>query len=154
MQGEQVTSELIENFVFQSKKLGRYGGDHFLCELFPLPKRNKKDIDVFSDIWRTTDMYYEEVKHNRFKLISDNLILSEEVRLVVCYEKVLLNLLSNNFAIQEVNSWNFKGQKFILLSLRLPNNRIIYFLSTPFFGNGQISYEGIQYTCQRLNEVI
>jgi hypothetical protein len=54
---QPVNTETIRDFVFHSKQLGRIDGDHFLCELLPLPRKNKASMKGYESVWDSVKDY-------------------------------------------------------------------------------------------------
>ena len=54
---QSVNTETIRDFVFHSKQLGRIDGDHFLCELLPLPRKNKASMKGYESVWDSVKDY-------------------------------------------------------------------------------------------------
>lgn len=44
----------------------------------------------------------------------------------------------------DTSHWEYGNEKYSIYKVTIAHNRIVYMLSTPFFGNGRISYNGIQ----------
>ncbi len=68
--GYELNQERINNYVFVEKKLGSSNSNHFMCELLPLPKRSKNDIQDYQSIWKTIKAYHREVIPRRFEPVS------------------------------------------------------------------------------------
>ena len=56
---------------------------------------------------------------------------------------MFLNFFKEN--LKKTENHKYLKQEFSLSEIQLNGNRIIYFLKTPFFGNGRISYQGVSY---------
>jgi hypothetical protein len=72
-----LSPEHINDLIFTFKKFGKKNSNHFICEMFPLPKQKKDSIGEYKSIWNTLDDYYTEVKAKRFDLINNTVIDSE-----------------------------------------------------------------------------
>lgn len=72
------------------------------------------------------------------------------MRLVVSYDRTLTKLMTDYYNLHEIDNCNYKQEKYKLYKISLTEERHIYFLSTPFFGNGQISYDGLRKAAQRI----
>ncbi|MHB9094902.1 MAG: hypothetical protein ACYC21_09525 [Eubacteriales bacterium] len=152
---QERSSENIRNFIFRSRKLGRENSNHFLCELLPLPKRSKSSIEDYTHIWPTIRDYHAEVLPKRFALITDTLKKNECVKLIVSYESVLTKqMLKYHKSCFLVEDWSFGKQKYSLFRISLNSGRTILLLSTPFFGQGQISYDGLDFAAKKVGELI
>lgn len=51
-----------------------------------------------------------------------------------------------------VSEWKYKDETYNLYKINLDSGRKIMMLKTPFFGNGRISYKGIEYAVEKLKE--
>ena len=145
-EGKEVNSNTIRDFVFNKNLLGRTNGNHFLCELFPLPKPAKNSIQPYEAIWSSVKNYHEEVLEKRFKLIKTTIANHPQVQLIISYEKGLVELMKQNFSssLEQLSTWKYESQQYSLFRLSLDVERMVFLLSTPFFGQGQISYDGIK----------
>ena len=150
--GSEVNTGSVNSFVFNQKLLGTAGSDHFLCELLPLPKRTKSSIDDYKTVWETINAYHKEVIPRRFELIRDALIINTGVQLVLSYEQLLTEKVLENFECEMVQDWSHNKEEYRLYKLFLTHNRAIYLLSTPFFGNGRISYQGIKLAAENMKK--
>ncbi len=154
-QGKKRTSDNVRNFIFHDKKLGRLESEHFLCELFPLPKKSKDSIEDYVHIWPTVKKYQTMVLPGRFDLITRNLLENKEVKLLVSYERTINNLFLENYRNhKKIDDWAFMKQKYSLYKILLNENRVIFLLATPFFGQGQISYEGLALAASKAKDII
>lgn len=147
------SSENIREFVFEKKKLGKLDGNHFLCEFLPLPRQSNNSIDEYKEIWNTNSEYINELAPKRFELIKNVLTECNNVKLLVSYDKKFTDSIINNFESINVLSWeNPQNKSYELKKLNISDNRILYLLKTPFFGQGQISYEGLKYAAQTIKD--
>lgn len=139
---------------FMNQHLGNLQGNHFLCELYPLPKSSKGQICPYEAVWPTLQDYYDEIQSRRFQMITETLAANPNAEYLISYEKKLSELLLERFKtnIRQQVSWKVKKQAYRLSRLELPGKREIQFLETPFFGNGCISYEGVWQSAQRILE--
>lgn len=142
---KEATKSKIQDYVFVDKKLGEVNSNHFLCELLPLPKISKNNVSPFNDIWSSISEYYNEVLINRFGLINNILYENKNVKLIIAYEYMLADLMLDYFSneYELVSEWKYKEEIYILYKINLGNDREVFLLKTPFFGNGRISYSGI-----------
>jgi hypothetical protein len=149
-------SNLIRDYIFDLKKLGSFNSNHFMCELLPLPKRTKNSIEDYKSVWKSVDDYHREVIPRRFDLIRETITENNSVNIIVSYERLLTEQFLHYFKdkTEKVTAWEFKNQQYSLYKIRMANNRNIYLLSTPFFGNGRISYDGLKYASCKLLEVL
>lgn len=156
LERKSATPSSIHDFVFVQKKLGRSQSEHYLCELYPLPKPSKNKIEPYQEIWHSVHQYQNEVSQKRFELIWENLIEHSNVRLMVCYERDLMKWIKLNLdnSIIHLKDWNYQNQKYQLYQIQLTPERMIFLLSTPFFGQGQISYAGIADCVEKVREFI
>lgn len=140
---------------FMANELGVLAGNHFLCEFLPLPKKKKKIIEPYQGIWSNINDYYSEVKEKRFQLISLALNDNPKVSLIISYEKGLTELFLKHYSDRILSTQEYafgKKQKFVLYAIQLNSDRKIQLLKTPFFGQGNISYEGIWQMAQSLSK--
>jgi hypothetical protein len=145
----------VQRYVFADKLLGRLDGEHFLCELMPLPKRWKGRIEPYQDIWPTDGRYRQDIAPGRLRLLVQTLEEHPDVRLLVCYERDAVKLLRESLAADHVADWTLmKGQRYTLWVFSVAPSREVYVLHTPFFGQGQISYGGIWESTQSLVELL
>jgi len=147
LKGETVNTENVNCFVFRDKELGNIKSDHFMCELLPLPKRRKESIIDYNFIWSSIEKYRNEVMPKRLELILHTLEANEGINLIISYEKHLsrdfLNYFNNNGKVTIRGEFSFNKEIYTKYEIQINPNRKVEFLSTPFFGNGCISYEGI-----------
>lgn len=153
---QEVTSNTIRDFIFSNKLLGRTNGNHFLCELFPLPKPTKNSIQPYEEIWNSVKNYHDEILEKRFELINNTIVNHPQVQIIISYEKGLVELMKRNLSssLEQLSSWKYGSQQYSLFQLKLDAGRTVLLLSTPFFGQGQISYEGIKDCVRHLNSYI
>jgi hypothetical protein len=142
-------SKLMVESTFTDKTLGRFNGDLFLCELFPLPKRSKDSIDDYKSIWNSIDDYYKEVLPKRIELIFKTLQNSPNVKLIIKYG--VLVVLAFSSIVSGVKEWNYDGQKYTFYKMEISPSKFVLLLHTPFFGQGRVSLSGIQYASEILN---
>ncbi|MGB3261630.1 MAG: hypothetical protein WBA80_12300, partial [Paenisporosarcina sp.] len=156
LESEQVDATSINDFLFISKKLGRNASNHFLAELMPLPKPSRASIQPYQHIWNTVRAYENDVKEKRFDLIKEVLIKNSEVQLIVSYDRSLTEMILNHFQInmEMAKSWNVNKEQYYLHEFELTNNRKILLLVTPFFGNGQVSYDGIRQAARKVKSAV
>lgn len=145
-EGKQFSSNDIYDYLFVSKRLGRENANHFMGELMPLPKHSKQSIEPYVSIWASAQEYYEEVGKKRFSLIRETLEKNYGVKLIVSYDKVFTEKFLTYFSgeMKKLAHWEYGNEKYSIYKVTISHNRIVYMLSTPFFGNGRISYSGIQ----------
>jgi hypothetical protein len=155
LQGHRPDASSVRRYVFHDKLLGRLEGDHFLCELMPLPKRAKGQIEPYQHIWATERRYRQEVAPGRLRLLVQTLQEHPSTRLHVCYERDAVELLWNSLSTARLAQWTLiKGQRYTLWACSITPSRKVYLLHTPFFGQGQISYHGIWESTQRLTKLL
>lgn len=157
LDNEEVNTEKIREYVFCSKKLGSITSDHFICELLPLPKPKKEQIYPYGTIWEGVDIYYNEVLSKRFEIIKSSILQNDSIKLLVSYDinatNLLLKGLSNTITL--VDKWEQKKDRvYSIYQIRVGSFRTIYLLVTPFFGNGQASYEGLNSAANRIKGLI
>lgn len=142
----------IQNFVFIDKRLGDKNSNHFLCELLPLPKISKNNISPYNEIWSNISEYYNEVLIKRFDLINNTLKENKNVKLIIAYEFMLVDMMLDYFTdeYELLSEWKHKEEIYVLYKINLSNDRKILLLKTPFFGNGRISYDGINNAVEHL----
>jgi len=159
-QNEYKNRESIKKFVFEDKKLGRKNSDHFLCEFFPLPKGKKNSIKEYVHIWPTIEDYYSEVKNRRFWIINEKIKNNKEIKLIVSYEKELTKLILDYYKndVSNKENWLYHGkkscEKYDLYKINFYQNRNIFLLSTPFFGYGRISYNGLKDAIKKIRKLV
>lgn len=137
--------------------LGKLDGNHFLGELLPLPKERANQIAPYKQVWSSLKDYHNEVEKKRFQLITQTLLSNPEVQLIISYDRKLTQRWLTHFEKEIIaqQNWEFgKKQRYQLSQMQFGSKRQLNFLSTPFFGNGQISYEGVWQSVQRLKQII
>jgi hypothetical protein len=146
----------IRNFIFHEKKLGRIDSSHFLAELMPLPKQSMHSIQDYKSIWNSINDYYEDVSLERFSLIKSTILQNNNVRLIVSYDRTMTQKMLEFFAtkINEIESWQFRQEQYKLYKIEISKVKSIFLLTTPFFGNGRISYEGIKDSAVRMKNFV
>lgn len=145
----------IRDFVFNSKRIGRLEGDHFLCEFLPLPRSSNKSIENYSFLWASNQDYIQEVGRKRFILIRDTLISNEGVKLLISYDKTFSSKILSFYENHLIEEWmDGKGKRYKLYELLLSPNRKVKLLVTPFFGQGQANYEGLYIAAQKVKEML
>lgn len=146
VEGKPVSAESVRSFIFDEKKLGRLAGNHAMLELFSLPKPTKSSIAPYEHIWNSNTEYVKEVLPSRLALLKDAIKENDHLKLLISYERSLKDLLKQEFgeAFQLIHTYSYQHQTFEFYKLQLTENRSVTYLSTPFFGQGQISYEGIE----------
>ena len=155
LNGVEPTGEKIKNFVFEKKKLGKKGGDHFLCEFLPLPRRSNTDIEEYKDIWQSNGAYLRSVGDNRFTLIKETLLENSNVKLLLSYDRKFSKMFLEHFHSELIKEWNDRRNKlFAIYAVNLSSDRKVYFLVTPFFGQGQASYEGLEDAAKIVKELL
>lgn len=155
-EGRPASPEAIRAFLYESKELGKSEGNHFHGEFMPLPKPSKASIYPYESIWKTNKAYEDALSPQRFQLILEALRHHEHVKLIVSYDRHLTEIFLAEFKpfILDETTWQFANEHFTLYMIRLSNTRKIAFLSTPFFGNGRISYSGIRDAANRVREIL
>lgn len=86
------------------------------------------------------------MKDKRFDLITETILKNSNIEMIISYERSLSELLLEHFSNQIKSRQAFvfgKNQKYELVSLSISEKKQVKFLRTPFFGQGQISYDGI-----------
>ena len=154
MREEERNKKDIKRFIW--KELGRKDADHFMGEFLPLPKSQKNSIERYDHIWPTIQDYHEEVVPQRLSIIVNNIEENEKVKLIVSYEKMFTQQIRNYYGnrVSDVEEWSYKKQKYFLCKINLFQDRKIFLLSTPFFGQGQISYDGLDFAAQKVKSLI
>jgi hypothetical protein len=138
------STQKIKNFIFKDKKLGSTKSNHFMCEFLPLPRQTNNSIKEYQDIWPTNQAYLQEIMPKRFELIKANIINNSNIKLLVSYDRKFTRLFNQYFSPNMIMEWKDENQKFYRIHrVNLSDERVVYLLETPFFGNGQASYEGL-----------
>ncbi|MPN28899.1 hypothetical protein SDC9_176344 [bioreactor metagenome] len=81
---------------------------------------------------------------------------NENVKLLVSYDVDATNLLIKGLSneITLVDKCEHKKDRFYFIyKISLGNFRVIYLLVTPFFGNGQASYEGLRIAATKISKL-
>lgn len=145
-----------QNFIFQQKKLGKKNANHFLLEFLPLPKNSGGRIDPYSQIWKHPKDYNKEVALKRFEQIKKTLEENLAVEYIISYDKFATDYFKKYFHFKEIKKFELgkstRKQKYLLYKFEMSNKRKIHFLSTPFFGNGWISYNCINEIVSKIKE--
>ena len=154
-EGVEATTENINDYFYEKKQLGRVDSTHFLCEFMPLPKQTKASIEPYQSIWEVVDSYESEITDHRFELIKENLINHQEVKFLISYDTALTEKLMNYCSedIKLISSWQLNDESFLLHRVNVTKDRYVYIFSTPFFGNGRISYNGIKDCVKRVKKL-
>lgn len=154
-----VRSNDVREFIFEKKKLGDLNSNHFICELFPLPKKSKRELDfAYKSRWKNSIEYKNEVIEKRFLMIADAINKSLGAKLIIVYDKDASNLILDRWGDNRKNpvvfEYSNKGKRIQKYTLHFTSigDKDIIFLFTPFFGNGLISYEGIFQTVEMLKK--
>lgn len=137
------TTVNISQYIFYDKNLGSLTSDHFLCEFMPLPKPEKESIQPYETVWKSNDQYQREVGPKRIQLLLQTLQDKPDVKLIISYDRGIVNRILQSTESNKEWDWSFKQQTYSLWKLQISPRRHLYLLKTPFFGQGQISYEGI-----------
>ena len=154
LQNEKRSPEDIKKFI--GKKLGRKGANHLMGEFLPLPKQKKYSIEDYEHIWSTIEEYHKEVAPKRFLIIDKNIKDNRKIKLIVSYERMFTQSMIDHYknTIKEIDQWIYpKKQKYCLYKISVSQDRNIFLLSTPFFGQGQISYDGINNAVHRIKKL-
>jgi hypothetical protein len=134
----------VQEYLFVRKRLGTFEGNHFLCELFPLPKKSRNNMDPYSSIWQNIKLYHEDVLPGRLDLIFKTIELNKGVRNLITYEQVVWDRLSTHFPIGFQKTFRLKsGRSWELSTLLIENERRLCLVRTPFFGQGRISFSDL-----------
>lgn len=151
LEGIEPTTETIRSYVFKDKKLGKLNSNHFICEFLPIPRKSNVAIDVYNSIWSTSNEYIKNVGSKRFDLIEKTLLENQKVKLLVSYDRKFSKKFNNHFTSKVVEKWNDpRGKEYVLYKVSISKMRDLYFLTTPFFGQGQASYQGIKVAGERV----
>jgi len=157
LEGKRITAKAINDFI--SMELGRPDSNHFVAELFPLPKQSRNDFAAYSHVWNSVEDYRSSVLEKRVSLITRNIRMNRQVKLIICYEKIIAReLISKNILpkFECVDQFpivgGVKNRKYELHVSNLGTDRHLYIITTPFFGNGQMSYENMKDLVKILRE--
>lgn len=155
----EVSGSAVREFIFDEKNLGDLDGNHFMCELFPLPKKSKRESDfAYKGRWENSIEYKNEVVEKRFSMIADAISKSLGAKLIIVYDKDASNLIidkwGNSTKDPVVFQYSNEGKRIQKYTLHFTSvaGKDVVFLFTPFFGNGLISYEGILKVVEMLKE--
>lgn len=154
LDGIEPNKNNINNYVFKRKLLGSTNSGHFMCELLPLPKKCKDSILPYDSIWSSIELYREEVLSKRFEIIKYTIESQKNIELIISYEKILTDRALNYFNMKLITEWTYKKEVYLLYVIEINGDRKVYFLATPFFGNGQISYEGILKAVEKILDIV
>jgi len=145
---KKLDSKSIKNFLFIEKTLGTLNGNHFMCDLLPLPKKSELDFP-YTSRWKNRLDYISEVIDNRFSILSEVIEKSKGIKLIIVYDDKTKTLIKDKWGKSFKESIDFeysnngkKPQKYTMHLSRIAEKQIL-FLFTPFFGQGNISYNGI-----------
>ena len=141
---------------FIREKLGRKDANHFMGEFLPLPKRERDSIEDYAHIWPTVEEYHQEVEQKRLSIINENIKNNEKIKLIVSYERKLTELMIDYYKNEIIifDQWVYpKKQKYCLYKIRFSQDRNLFLLSTPFFGQGRISYDGLDNAVHRIKKL-
>lgn len=126
-----------------------------MCEFMPLPKTGKGSIEPYNTIWNTPENYKVEVAPKRTQLIVDTLQRNRNVKCIVSYDREATAYLLYDVKYLKAGEWVIlKNQRYYLYNIILKQDRNLYLLQTPFFGQGQISYAGIHAVTQEIRSII
>ena len=64
-QNHMIDDKSVRELIFEDKALGTLDGNHFLCELLPLPKKSELDFP-YTDRWSSRKEYLNEVTEKSF----------------------------------------------------------------------------------------
>jgi len=151
LQNEKSNPDRRKKFIWE--KLGRKDANHFMGEFLPLPKQKKYSTEDYEHIWPTIEEYHKEVAPKRFLIIDKNIKDNGKIKLIVSYERMFTQSMIDHYKniIKEVDQWVYpKKQKYCLYKISIFQDRNIFLLSTPFFGQGQISHDGINNAVHRI----
>jgi hypothetical protein len=149
--GEPIEKHAIKKLITESKSFGTKTGNHFLCEFYPLPKKGLGCWPVeFEPLYPNESKYYEIIAPKRFSLLLDQISHSEKLRLIICYNKAILNVPGLKDIIEDPIETFIGTEKYVLYNLKAKNKNV-KLLITPFFGNGRISYNGIAKVVEELS---
>ena len=140
---KQDIKNAVDEFVFKKKHLGSPRGDHFLCELFPLPKKAKNSIEPYSKIWPGgIKAYHSELLPKRIELIRRTILTNGRVKFLITYDRTVWEEMQRgaDFRFVPERGIHLKSERLCKLSRIVVDGRELLFVRTPFFGNGRISY--------------
>ena len=75
----------VKEYIFLDKNLGRKESNHFIGELYPLPKKSKDSIKEYKSIWGSNKEYHFEIENKRFNLIRETIDKNLEIKLYKVY---------------------------------------------------------------------
>ncbi|MGD6967397.1 hypothetical protein ACQCVP_13280 [Rossellomorea vietnamensis] len=154
MKGEEPSGEKIRSYIFEEKKLGKRESDHFLCEFLPLPRKSNTDIEDYQSMWTSNSSYIKSVGARRFELIKETLLKNSDVSLLISYDRKFTSAALAHFQSELLLKWEDKRFKeYAIYTVRLTPDRNVYFLTTPFFGQGKASYEGLYFAAKKIKEL-
>jgi hypothetical protein len=64
--------------------------------------------------------------------------------------KATMKVFSND--VVKLDAWQYKTEEYALYGIDLSDQISVCLLSTPFFGNGRISYEGLALAVKKVKE--
>jgi len=89
----------------------------------------------------------------RLELIQNTVRINEGIQVIISYERLLsedfLDYFTTRNRASKISDFNYKKERYSLYEILVENGRKVKFLSTPFFGNGCISYDGIRQVVSR-----
>ena len=154
---KNVNTKNIRDFLFINKELGSLNSNHFMCELLPLPKKSENEFP-YTSRWRNLQEYLNEVIEKRFSMIVEAIKKSQGAKLIIVYDDKAQALIKykwgNNFKDSVEFEYRNNGkrpQKYTAHFSSIDDKDII-FLFTPFFGYGNISYNGLAKAVDVLKE--
>jgi hypothetical protein len=157
LEGVEPNGRLVEKYILSDKRLGRLDGRHFLGELLPLPKQRRDKIHPYKEAWPTVSEYEEEVLPKRRKLILEEMESHSSVQLLIAYGGGVRRALLEGTWRREVDVLLIPKKrttrKYTLWQVGLPSLKV-HLLETPFFGNGQMSYEDVRKSTHWLLELL
>jgi len=120
-----------------------------MCEFMPLPKPGKGSIEPYDSIWHTPAQYKQEVAPKRLQMINETLQKNKAVKWIISYDRDATAQLLRGARSEKAGEWAIlEKQRYYIWRLNINGAREVYLLQTPFFGQGQISYAGIQLIAQ------
>jgi len=137
---------------FVQNELGRVNSDHFLCEFLPLPKPGRLNMTGYERVWTNHQSYWEEVSGPRIRLIEKTLLEYPEVKLLITYDWHFSSRVLELFPSEQLQQW--KDGKFNLYRINLNEKRNIILLSTPFWGQGQMSKADVPIAVKYIQEYL
>lgn len=134
-------------FVFEEANLARTDSGSLTAELLPLPRPVDDIKPLHEDRWTSHAAYRRAVLPTRINLLWETLCDNERVEYVVVYGKNneaslgLRALATNSGTLQRELQTGPSVTK--VYSLEVGLDRTVTLLHTPFFGVGQLSYDGV-----------